>query len=105
MLSEPARADVTFPDTFSVSVAQKFNDKWEFLGDITFTRWKQIDTIDVIGTRSNSVRDQLVLKLDNAWRIAFGLNYHYNEHWTFKSGVAWDQTPGQRYLSHRAPAR
>jgi len=91
--SEPARADVTFPDMFSVGVMQKFNDKWDFMGDITFTHWNHVDTIDVFGLRTGQQKDQLVLKLENSWRIAFGLNYHYNDRWTFKGGAAWDQSP------------
>ena len=30
---------------------------------------------------------------NNAWRIALGVNYFSSEKWTFRGGLAWDQSP------------
>ena len=35
-----ATADVTMPDSFSLSLAQALNDRVELLADVTFTRWR-----------------------------------------------------------------
>lgn len=98
-----ASAEVAFPDMFSLSVMQTFGDKWDLLGDITFTRWDEIGVVNVVAA-NGVTRDQLTFNLDNAWRISLGLNYHHDEHWTFKGGIAWDQTPvSDQYRSARLP--
>jgi long-chain fatty acid transport protein len=91
--SFPASADVTFPDTFSLSVAQKFGDKWDMLADITFTHWDVLQQINIVNTSTNATAQQLVVNFQNAWRLALGLNYHLSETWTLRGGLAWDQSP------------
>ena len=94
--------DVTLPDMASLSVAHKLNDQWELLGDVTFTRWSKIDTLTV--NSSGGALDTLVFKFDDSWRVSFGANYHYSERWTFKAGVAYDQSPVQdQYRTVRLP--
>jgi long-chain fatty acid transport protein len=89
----PAEADVTFPDSFTLSVVQRFGEEWELLGDLSYTRWSEVDTINVIETTGGTQRDELVFDFRDAWRVALGVNYHRSSNWTFKGGVAWDQAP------------
>jgi len=62
------------------------------LADVTYTRWSKIDTVNVIAA-SGATLDTLAFKFDDTWRVSVGANYHYSERWTFKAGVAWDQSP------------
>ncbi len=96
-------ADVTLPDMASLSVMQKLNDKWDLLADVTFTRWSKINTVNIV-TSSGTTLDTLAFKFDDSWRVSLGANYHYSEQWTFKGGVAWDQSPVQdQYRTVRLP--
>jgi long-chain fatty acid transport protein len=96
-------ADVTLPDMASLSLMQKLNDKWDLLADVTFTHWSKIDNVNII-TTSGTTLDTLAFKFDDTWRVSLGANYHYSEKWTFKGGVAWDQTPVQdQYRTVRLP--
>jgi long-chain fatty acid transport protein len=53
---------------------------------------------------SGGTLDTLTFKFDDSWRVSLGANYHYSERWTFKGGVAWDQTPVQdQYRTVRLP--
>ena len=95
-------SDVTLPDMASLSVMHKLNDQWDLLGDATFTRWSKLDTLNVM--TSSGTLDTLRFKFDDTWRVSLGANYHYNERWTIKGGVAWDQTPVQdQYRTVRLP--
>lgn len=91
--SFPASADVKFPDMALLSVTQNFGDKWQLLGDVQFTNWSTVGTINVINSSNGQVRDQLVFDFEDAWRLAFGVNYFHNEKWTFRGGIAWDESP------------
>lgn len=91
--SGATHADVTLPDSFSLSLAQKLNDQWEFLADATFTRWSEINRINIVNSTNGTLRDSLVLDFDNTWRYSIGVNYKLNDGWTLKGGLALDQSP------------
>jgi len=93
VLNTPAHADLTVPDMASISVFQKFDERWDLLGDITWTHWSEIDTLNIVQNSTGTTLQSIKLGLDDAWRISFGLNYHLSSAWTLKSGVAWDQSP------------
>lgn len=89
----PAAADIKFPDMALLSVVQQFGEKWQLLGDVQFTHWSTVGTVNIVNTTNGTTRDQLVLDLNNAWRIALGVNYFLSDKWTFRGGIAWDQSP------------
>ncbi len=89
----PAKADIKLPDNFLISVMQQFGEKWQLLGDLQYTNWGTIGTIDIVNKNSNTTADRLVLDFNSAWRIALGVNYLSSEKWTFRGGLAWDQSP------------
>jgi long-chain fatty acid transport protein len=91
--SGDTHADVTLPDSFSISLAQKLSDTWEFLADATFTRWSEINSIDIVNSSTGLLRDRLVLDFDDSWRYSIGANYRLNEGWLLKGGLALDETP------------
>ena len=91
--SGPTTADITLPDSFSLSLAQKLNDQWEVLADATFTRWSEINRVNIVNSTNGTLRDSLVLDFDDTWRYSLGANYKLNESWTLKGGVAFDQSP------------
>lgn len=96
LTSGSAKAFVELPDTFIVSVVQQLNDRWEMLGDISWTGWSSIDKVDIVRT-SGSLSGRTVQTLDTAfrdsWRYALGANYRLNDTVKLKFGVAYDQTP------------
>ena len=96
LTSGSAKAFVELPDTFILSVAQQLNDKWEMLGDVSWTGWSSIDKVDIVRT-SGTLSGRTVQTLDTAfrdsWRYALGANYRFSDTLKLKFGVAYDQTP------------
>ncbi len=93
-----AKADVELPETFILSVAQTLNDKWEMLGDVSWTGWSSIPKVDIVRTSGalNGVTVQtLDTKFHDTWRFALSTNYRLNEQVKLKFGIAYDQSPVQ----------
>ncbi|HTH39160.1 MAG TPA: outer membrane protein transport protein [Rhodocyclaceae bacterium] len=91
-----ARASIELPDTFIASLTHQLNDRWELLGDISWTGWSSIPKIDIIrtsGSQSGTVAQTLDTEFRDTWRVAVGGTYKYNDAWKIKLGVAYDQTP------------
>jgi len=73
-------------------VFQKFNEQWDIMGDVTWTRWSRLENLNIY--RSNGATLSATPEnWDDTWRIALGVNYHVNEQWKLRGGVAYDQTP------------
>ncbi|NMG15123.1 OmpP1/FadL family transporter [Aromatoleum bremense] len=94
--SGKARADVDLPDTLIMSVAQQLDERWEMLGDLSWTGWSNIKKVD-IDRRSGPLSGVTVQTLNtdyrDSWRVALGANYKLNDAWKLKFGVAYDQAP------------
>lgn len=91
-----AKADVELPDTFIVSVAQQLNERWEMLGDLSWTGWSSIDKVDIVrtsGVFSGATVQTLDTDFRDTWRVALGANYKLDDAWKLKFGIAYDQTP------------
>ena len=100
----PTNADISLPAMFSLSATHQLNEAWEILGDVTFTNWNTIQTVNVVNSTTGANRDILTLNFNNSYRVSIGANYKYSESLTLKGGIAYDQTPVQdQYRSVRLP--
>lgn len=71
-----ASTNLKMPGTFTLSVWQQVSDRWEAMGDLSYTHWKTVDDYD-----------------RNSWRFAWGAAYKYSDAWKSKFGVAYDRSP------------
>lgn len=91
-----AKAELKLPDTAIISVAQQLNQTWEMLGDLSWTGWGKINTVDIVrssGALSGTTAQTLDAHFKNTWRVALGANQKLNEQWKMRYGIAWDQAP------------
>lgn len=94
--SSDSEVDVELPDTFIASVAHKLDDRWELLGDLSWTGWSSIKQVDIVrssGPQSGAVAQTLDTEFKDTWRVALGANYKLNDAWKLKFGVAFDESP------------
>lgn len=85
-----AKADVTLPDTVILSATHQLNDKWEMLGDVSWTGWSSIPELRIA---SGVATDKLTVDFRDTWRVAIGANYRIDSAWKLKFGLAYDQSP------------
>jgi len=91
-LSSGATASLKLPDVFILSVTQQLSDKWQMLGDVSWTGWSSIPKLDVLRS-SGALAQTLDTDFRDTWRVALGANYKYSDAIKLKFGVAHDQTP------------
>jgi len=84
--------DITLPENMELSVYHELNDKWAIHGDALWTRWSRFQTLAPRLSNGAPVPAEFQ-GWSNAWRLAAGATYKHNDTWTFRGGVAWDQTP------------
>jgi long-chain fatty acid transport protein len=85
-------ADIELPDIANLSIFHKLDDRWDLMADVQFTRWSTFKELRFVRT-SGGLLSNTPENFDDAWRVAGGATYHWNDAWTFRGGLAWDQTP------------
>jgi long-chain fatty acid transport protein len=97
-------SDIKVPPFANVSYfTQLKNTKWDLMGDVQWTGWSTIQDLTFNRTDGNPVQSTAE-NFKDVWRVSGGANYHYNDQWLVRMGVAWDQTPVQnQYRTARLP--
>jgi long-chain fatty acid transport protein len=88
-----AGASVQLPEQVSVGVHQDITDEVAVMGEVQWTHWSRLGELRVEfdnPAQADSVTEE---NWENTWFVAFGGTYKPFEDWTFKLGVAFDQTP------------
>lgn len=87
-----AKANLTLPDTYIFSIAQKLDERWTMLGDVSRTNWSTIDQVAIMDSNGN-IKQVLGARFRDTWRVALGGTYRIDDAWKWKYGLAYDQTP------------
>jgi long-chain fatty acid transport protein len=94
--SSGARAEIKLPDMFILSATQQIDQRWELLGDVSWTGWSSIPNVQIVrtsGAASGTIAQTLDTDFQDTWRIALGANYKLDDMWKLRFGLAWDETP------------
>lgn len=85
-------ATVSSPATMSLSAYHEINEQWAVMADVTWTEWSSFDELrfSFDDGGADSVQPE---QWDDVYRFSIGANYRYNDNWTFRTGIAYDQTP------------
>jgi long-chain fatty acid transport protein len=90
---------VRAPDNYSAAIAHTFNDKWALLGDFTWTNWSTIKDVPIVTTSASAlgaagtVLRVLNFQFKDSYRIGVGTNYKWDDAFTLKLGIAYDNSP------------
>ena len=88
-----ASTSVTMPSQVSVSAYHDLNRQWAIMGDITWTEWSTLQEVRILFDNPGQAPSVLDLQWDDALRYSVGVTYKPNNCWTFRGGVALDETP------------
>lgn len=91
----PAEARLKLPDTCILSVWQQVSDRWEAMGDLSYTRWESLQSFHTVRRSDGATLDDERLNYGNAWRFAWGSAYKATDALKLKFGFAYDRTPIQ----------
>lgn len=87
------KAGVTLPDMASLALQRQLNDRWTVMLDATWTGWSAFDKLEVHRATPDVIIDTTQENWHDTWRFAVGADYRQNDTWTWRFGVAYDNTP------------
>jgi long-chain fatty acid transport protein len=88
--SVDAKAAIKLPDTFTLSVWQQVSDRWEAMGDFSYTNWSTLDKLNIVSSAATDVEN---FGYKDSWRLAWGAAYKMSDATKLKFGIAYDRTP------------
>ncbi|MFP2214536.1 long-chain fatty acid transporter FadL [Enterobacter ludwigii] len=80
------------PEMWELSGYNKVAPQWAVHYSLTYTSWSQFQELKA----TNSNGDTLFYKDESfrdAYRIALGTTYYMDDNWTFRTGIAFDDSP------------
>jgi long-chain fatty acid transport protein len=83
-------ANLDLPESWSLSAIHQVNERWEILGDISWTRWSQFNELRILNS-NGSVLSLTPENWHNTMRYSLGVSYRYNPQWKLRAGVAYDE--------------
>ncbi len=86
-------ADLTVPDMASLAVQHRLDDRWTVMADATWTGWSVFDKLNVQLAANGAIASSTIENWKDAWRFGLGASYKHSDAWTWRFGVAYDQTP------------
>lgn len=88
-----ASAKIPMPDVVSFGGRDALSDHWTGLFEVDWTNWSLLHQLRIVADNPAQPDDVTVLNWHDAWFGALGMEYHYDEQWTFRFGTAYDETP------------
>lgn len=106
--SSSARATIVTPDSADLSITQNITDQFHVAMDVQWTDWSVFKSLGVLRTSGPLANTNLSPttpeNFRNTWFVALGGTYNWDEHWTFRAGVAYDETPVRsQFITVRLP--
>jgi len=86
-------AEIDLPASLSLSSLYQFTDVWSLLGDVTWTDWSQFDELRLEFDNPNQPDSVTTQDWVDSYRYSLGLRYQPDTVWTYRGGMAYDETP------------
>lgn len=88
----PGSLTLNLPEMWEVSGWHKVAPRWAVHYSLAYTSWSQFQELKATGTRGQTLfqKDE---GFKDAYRIALGTTYNYDDNWTFRTGIAFDDSP------------
>lgn len=99
------QADTSMPDSFSVGFQYQASNNIAFNGDLTWTNWSELQELRFDFDNVNAADNVTTLEWENSLRYSLGMTYKKNSKWTWRTGIAFDETatPNDELISPRSP--
>jgi len=92
LINTTATAEVSLPETVSISAYHAFNQHWAILADATWTKWSRLEELRIkFGSGAND--SVTTLDWDDTWRFSLGGIFKPTDPLELRAGVALDESP------------
>jgi long-chain fatty acid transport protein len=88
----PGSLTLNLPEMWEISGYNKVAPQWAVHYSMAYTSWSQFQELKATGNNGQTLFEKHEGFRD-AYRIALGTSYFYDDNWTFRTGIAFDDSP------------
>lgn len=88
----PGSLSLHLPEMWELSGYNKVAPQWAIHYSLAYTSWSQFQELKATGNNGQTLF-QKHEGFKDAYRIALGTTYFYDDNWTFRTGIAFDDSP------------
>lgn len=97
-----AKAEITVPDSLSVSFFHSFSPEWMIMADFTWTDWSLFKELRIKFDNPYQPDSITSEEWQDSYRYSLGLSYVPDKFWKLRTGIAYD-TSAVADAQHRTP--
>jgi long-chain fatty acid transport protein len=86
-------AKLTTPDSVNFGGRAAIAPEWTALVELDWTNWEKFKQLQIVSSNPLQPNDVTLANWKASWFGAAGLEYHPDGPWTWRAGVAYDQSP------------
>lgn len=101
-VSGKATADLPLPTTITFSGSYNICPKWTIYGDFIRTNWSTVNNVVLKTPAGNK---SIVGGWEDSNFFSLGTDYKFDERWTGRAGIGFDQTPTTTAAQNGIPSR
>ncbi|MBD2798112.1 long-chain fatty acid transporter FadL [Xenorhabdus sp. 18] len=87
------RLDLNLPDMWELSGYNRIAPQWAIHYSLLYTGWSDFKELKAVRNDTGKVAFEKHEGFRDAYRISLGTTYYYDDNWTFRTGVAFDESP------------
>lgn len=88
----PGSLDLNLPEMWEVSGYNKVAPQWAIHYSMAYVTWSQFQELKATGSQGQTLFSKHEGFRDS-YRMALGTTYAHDDNWTFRTGIAFDQSP------------
>ncbi|MFZ1871468.1 MAG: long-chain fatty acid transporter FadL [Chania sp.] len=88
----PGSLDLNLPEMWEISGYNKVAPQWAIHYSMAYNTWSEFEELRATGSNGQTLF-QKHEGFRDAYRMSLGTTYYYDDSWTFRTGVAFDQSP------------
>lgn len=88
----PGSLTLNLPEMWEISGYNRVAPQWAVHYSMAYTSWSQFQELKATGNNGQTLfyKDE---SFKDSYRIALGTTYYYDDTWTFRTGIAFDDSP------------
>lgn len=91
--STKGKLDLNLPDIWEFSAYHRVAPKWAVHYTFAYTGWDTFQKLKATDKGNGDVLFEKHEGFKNAYRVALGTTYYHDDNWTFRGGIAFDDSP------------
>lgn len=87
------KLDLNLPDVWEFSGYNRVASQWAIHYSFLYTGWSEFKELKATRNDTGEVAFSKHEGFRDAYRISLGTTYYYDDNWTFRTGIAFDESP------------